>query len=204
MAPFLSSLASKKTLLRKCLDDFSLKLDAISWYRDLILFLLMRRPNCDRATKLNVTIGDGDSDSFLLQTMSPLYETCANVKGEFGCLLESDEVLSRDTGRNTHTQRCTLLADAMRRGQPFAGFCTKIKESIEKEIDEHQPGFSRGVQMVFDMVLEDFNSTISVEEIPDPKRDILKSQIQQFVDHAQAVINGPLATELATAMADPE
>ena len=32
MAPFLSSLASKKTLLRKWLDGFSVKVDAISRY----------------------------------------------------------------------------------------------------------------------------------------------------------------------------
>lgn len=54
------------------------------------------------------------------------------------------------------------------------------------------------------MILEDFNSTFTVEEVPDPKRDLLRSQIQQFVEHAQAKINGPLATELATAMADSE
>ena len=103
-----------------------------------------------------------------------------------------------------HTQRCTLLNDAMRKGEPFAGFRTRIKKSIEREIDKHQPRFLRGVQRVFDMILEDFKSTFNVEEIPDPKRDVLISQIQQFVDHAQAVINGPLASELATAIANSE
>ena len=33
MAPFLSSLASKKILLRKCLDDFSAKVDSVSRYK---------------------------------------------------------------------------------------------------------------------------------------------------------------------------
>ena len=32
MAPFLSSLASKKTLLRKCLDEFSARVKAVSRY----------------------------------------------------------------------------------------------------------------------------------------------------------------------------
>ena len=54
------------------------------------------------------------------------------------------------------------------------------------------------------MILEDFNSTFTVEEMPDPKRDALRSQIQTFVEDARSVINGPLATELATAMADSE
>lgn len=92
----------------------------------------------------------------------------------------------------------------MSKGEPFASFYPGIKKSIEEEIDRRQPGFLSGVQGVFNMVLDDFNSTFTVEEIPDPKRDLLRSQIRQFVDHAQAKINGPLATELATAMADSE
>lgn len=92
----------------------------------------------------------------------------------------------------------------MSKGEPFAGLCPGIKKAIEEEIDRQQSGVLRGVQGVFNMVLEDFNSTFTVEEIPDPKRDLLRSQVQQFVDHAQAKINGPLATELATAMADSE
>ena len=92
----------------------------------------------------------------------------------------------------------------MSKGVPFAGFCTNIKKAIEQEIDRQQPEVLRGVQGVFNMILEDFNSTFTVEEIPDPKRDVLRSQIQQFVDDAKSIINGPLATELATAMADSE
>ncbi len=38
MAPFLSSLASKKTLLRKCLDDFSAKVDYISRHANSVPF----------------------------------------------------------------------------------------------------------------------------------------------------------------------
>ena len=92
----------------------------------------------------------------------------------------------------------------MSKGVTFAGFCSGINSSIEQEIDRRQPEFLSRVQAVFSMVLEDFNSTFIVEEIPDPKRDLLRSQIQQFVEHAEAKINGPLATELATAMADSE
>ncbi len=103
-----------------------------------------------------------------------------------------------------HTQRSTLLNDAMSKGEPFAGLSTKIKRSIDKEINRQQRRFLKAVQRVYNMILEDFNSTFTVEEIPDPKRDLLRSQIQQFVDDAQALINGPLATELATAMADSE
>ena len=103
-----------------------------------------------------------------------------------------------------HTQRCTLMNDAMSKGEPFAGFCPGIKNSIEKEIGRRQPEVLRSVQEVFNMILEDFNSTFVVEEIPDAKRDLFRSQIQQFVDLAQAKINGPLETELGTAMKDSE
>ena len=92
----------------------------------------------------------------------------------------------------------------MSKGEPFAAFGAEIKKSIERQIDIQQPRLLIGVQRVFNMILEDFSSTFTVEEIPDPKRDLLRSQIQQFVDDAQALINGPLATELATAMADSE
>ncbi len=39
MAPFLSSLASKKTLLRKCVDDFSERVKAVSRYLASIISL---------------------------------------------------------------------------------------------------------------------------------------------------------------------
>lgn len=92
----------------------------------------------------------------------------------------------------------------MSKGEPFAGFCPGIKKSIENEIDRLQPEVLTGVQAVFNMILDDFNSTFTVEETADAKRDLLRSRIQQFVEHAEAKINGPLATELATAMADSE
>ena len=92
----------------------------------------------------------------------------------------------------------------MSKGVPFAGFCPGIKSSIEQEIDRRQQELLSGVQAIFSMVLDDFNSAFTVEEVPDPKRDLLRSQVQRFVEHAEARINGPLATELATAMMDSE
>ena len=92
----------------------------------------------------------------------------------------------------------------MSKGLPFAGFCPGLKSTIEQEIDTRQPELLSGVQAVFKMLLDDFNSTFTVGELPDPNRDLLRSQVQRFVKHAEARINGPLATELATAMMDSE
>ena len=92
----------------------------------------------------------------------------------------------------------------MSKGVPFAGFCPGVKSSIEQEIDRRQPELLSGVQAIFNMVLDDFDSAFTVEEKLDPKRDLLRSQVQQFVEHAEARINGPLATELATAIMDSE
>lgn len=92
----------------------------------------------------------------------------------------------------------------MSKGVPFAGFCPGIKSTIEQEIDERHPEVLSCVQAVFSMVLDDFNSTFTIEEVPDPKRDLLRSQNQRFVEHAEARINGSLATELATAMINSE
>ena len=92
----------------------------------------------------------------------------------------------------------------MSKGVPFAGFWPGIQSSIEQEIDRRQLELLSGVQAIFNMVLDDFNSTFTVEEVPDPKRDLLRSQVQRFVEHAEATVNGPLATELAIAMMDSE
>ena len=99
-----------------------------------------------------------------------------------------------------HTQRCTLLNEAVSTGKPFAGFGKEIQKSIEKEIEIFQPVLLSDVQEIFSMILEDFNSTFVVEEIPNPMRDLLRCQIRKFADEAQATINGPLQIELATAM----
>ena len=95
MAPFLSSLASKKTLLRTCLDKFSRQMETISRYIASISLLCDVLPNDNRETNLNVVMDDEDPDSFLLQAMSPLYNKCANVTGKCSDLLKSGFVLSR-------------------------------------------------------------------------------------------------------------
>ena len=92
----------------------------------------------------------------------------------------------------------------MSRGEHFAGLRAYIKDSFEKKMKKYHSDVLQGVQKVFNMIVEDFTSNFAVEETPDPKRDLLRSEIQEFVDYAQAIINGPLATELATAMADSE
>lgn len=58
------------------------------------------------------------------------------------------------------------------------------------------------VKTVFGEIVKSFDHLFVVEEIDNPKRNLLRLQIQKFVSAANAQINGALAQELATATKD--
>lgn len=152
---------------------------------------------------LNVTTDNEDSEGFLSKVMSPIYEKCANVTGNCHPIKSNPDImLMKCSGKNLHTIRSTLLKDAISKGEPFNTICPGIKGAIEGEIEKRQPSFMKDVQAIFEGVIADFKSLFIIEEKPDPSRDILRSQIEEFVHQAHAKINGPIATELGTAMSD--
>lgn len=71
---------------------------------------------------------------------------------------------------------------------------------METEIDTRHATLLKNVQNVFDMVLADFDEMFVVEELPDPKRDAMARQIQDFVVKANQKLDGPVETEWAKAM----
>lgn len=87
----------------------------------------------------------------------------------------------------------------MERGEPFAKIVPGFQKAFEDGLKRLQSGLVESVQEVFAMVLTDFDLMFVVEELPDPKKDILRDQIKDFVCRAKAKVNGPIATEFAIA-----
>ena len=87
----------------------------------------------------------------------------------------------------------------MERGEAFAKIAPGIKETMERGLAKEEPILLKGVQSVFAMVLRDFDLMFVVEELPDARRDALRQQTQQFVDHALATYHGTIAVEFAKA-----
>lgn len=58
------------------------------------------------------------------------------------------------------------------------------------------------VEKIFQKVEQDFDSMFIVEEVPNPKRDALRQEVQRFVSHAKAQIDGPIEIEFAKATKD--
>lgn len=66
-------------------------------------------------------------------------------------------------------------------------------------LEKQQPGLVESVQKIFHKVVQDFDSMFVVKELPSPERDTLRQEIQRFVRHAKAEINGPIEAEFAKA-----
>ena len=107
-------------------------------------------------------------------------------------------------GKGANSNRLTLLRHTISRGAPFANMGAGVKAAIEGKIDDLRSQLLESVEKVFDMVLEDFDTMFVVEEVPNPQRDILRQQINEFVGRARAKIDGPIAQEFATAIKDSD
>jgi len=92
-----------------------------------------------------------------------------------------------------------LLKDAMVRGEPFAKIMPGLQTAIETGLKMLEPELVDSVHEVFEMILLDFDRIFVVEELPNPKRDVLKGQVKDFVYHARAKIDNQIATEYAIA-----
>lgn len=104
--------------------------------------------------------------------------------------------------KNLHTARCTLLEDAISKGEQFSKINPGIKNAIENELETQQPKLVENVQEIFHKVTQDFDSMFVVEELPNPKRDALRLKVQRFVSHAKAQNDGPIEVEFAKATKD--
>ena len=101
--------------------------------------------------------------------------------------------------KNLHTARCTLVEDALSKGVQFSKINPGIQKSIENALEKQQPQFVEDVQKIFDKVVQDFDSMFVVEELPNPKRNALRLDVQRFVSEANALIDGPIEVEFAKA-----
>ena len=103
------------------------------------------------------------------------------------------------SGKSISLVRRALLERAIRNGEPYARISDCVKDSIEFALLSKQTAFLQKIQDIFDSVVKDFDEMFVVEEIPDPRRDALCLQIQDFVAKANARLNGPIELEFAAA-----
>ena len=100
-------------------------------------------------------------------------------------------------------RRKTLLKDSIERGEPFARILPGVQQRFEAGLAKLQPELVQSLETVFDMILSDFDLMFVVEELPDPRRDVLRGQVREFVDYARSKIDGEIATEFAHATSGP-
>ena len=102
-------------------------------------------------------------------------------------------------GKNASISKRVLLEQAFRDGVPYVKMCDSVKDTVVFALFDQQTTLLQNVQDVFDSVVKDFDEMFVVEEIPDPKRNALCQQIQEFVVEANAILNGPIESEFAAA-----
>ena len=161
----------------------------------------MSCPEIKSNTKLDV-ITDED-DSYIMQALLPLYVECNGNTGKYSGFFRQvllcwifTEILS---GKGSYKVKRTLLKHAIDHGEPYTKLCERVKNAIESELQIKRTALLLNVQDVFDSVINDFDEMFVVEEIPDPRRDALCQQIQEFVLQAKTRLDGPIAREFAAA-----
>ena len=96
-------------------------------------------------------------------------------------------------------RRKQIIREAMEKGEPFSKICSGIKESIEQSLDEQRPILLKTAKSIFDKILKDFDLMFVVEDLPDPRRNVLRRQVQQFVLSANEKYHGTIVNEFAKA-----
>ena len=91
------------------------------------------------------------------------------------------------------------MGRAFAMGEPYAKIADQVQDAMETAFSHYRTALLEKVQDVFDSVVVDFDEMFVVEEVPDSKRDALCQQIQEFVIHANARLDGPIAREFAAA-----
>ena len=102
-------------------------------------------------------------------------------------------------GASPVIQRKAIMKDSFSRGEPFARILPGIKQIIESGLTILEAELVRRVEAIFDMILSDFDLMFAIEKLPNPRRDILRGQVQVFVDHARTKIEREIAVEFAYA-----
>lgn len=118
----------------------------------------------------------------------------------FGTLLK--HAPAKRANQSLHTAQCTLLENAISKDEQFSQINPGIKTSFDDALEKQQPKLIDNVQNIFNRVVPDFDSMFVVEELPNPKRDALRQEVQRFVSHARAQIDGPIEVEFAKATTD--
>ncbi|KAL8651588.1 MAG: hypothetical protein Q9210_003171 [Variospora velana] len=132
--------------------------------------------------RLNVTTSD-TKDSYLVQALDPAYEKCSLEKGP-GCYRRS----------------VAILHDTMLMGKPFAAMEPGLQTVFDSDLDARIKKLVEKVQIVFDVVLSDFDSMFAVVERPNAERSKLRDSIKDFTHKAEATLEGPMREELAKAI----
>ncbi|KAL9585820.1 MAG: hypothetical protein Q9212_001298 [Teloschistes hypoglaucus] len=134
------------------------------------------------AIRLHVITDDTDG-SYLMEAMVPIYRSCVE-----------------ESGKGSHPRRVARLHSAIKHGEPFVTMEPGVRSSIKSELDIRYGKLVKKVNTVFDVVLADFDSMFVVEERPDVARNMLRSEIRDFVKKAHDTMNGTMETELARAI----
>ncbi|KAL6720207.1 hypothetical protein ACLMJK_002128 [Lecanora helva] len=180
MNPFLESLTSKKDLLRQALSIFFKEVSMLS-----------------RETKLEATMEE--EDGFFMQAMLVLYEKLRKVEGSVFSCFSTMHVTKAKTGASPVIQQRALLHDSFIRGEQYAEILPGVKQKFFTGLENLQTELLKNLNAIFDMVLADFDLLFEVEELPDPKRDVLRGEIRAFVEKARGKINGDITMEFARA-----
>lgn len=90
--------------------------------------------------------------------------------------------------------------DTMVLGEPFARMVPGLKAVFESDLDTRIKKLVAKVQIVFDMILSDFDSMFAVTERPNAERSELRDSIKDLIHKAEAILKGPMKEELARAI----
>ncbi|KAL8962417.1 MAG: hypothetical protein Q9193_001175 [Seirophora villosa] len=88
--------------------------------------------------------------------------------------------------------------------EPFARMVPGLMAVFENNLETRIKKLVAKVQIVFDMILSDFDNIFAITERLNAERSELRDSIKNFIHKAEAILKGPMKEELARAMKESD
>ena len=89
---------------------------------------------------------------------------------------------------------------AMSTGEVYKNLQTKIVEFFESFLQEFKLSLIMRTDSIENAILDDFDLTFTIEEVPNPARDKLRGEVEDFNNRALVQLRGPIREKLRSSL----
>ena len=132
---------------------------------------------------------------------SQLLLAIANEKGIFGLSGAHWRVVTARSlrisinsllGKGSGQKRREIIETVITKGYAYRSIFLRVEEEVRKAVAKLTENRSNQLERIFNGLLEDFDTSFTVQEVDDPKRSQLIAQISEFIEETKTSSDGPI------------